>query len=154
MSEAEVIVRVARVVRAGVEPLPLPQYETSRSAGLDLRAAIPSARDIAPGARELIPTGFAIELPGGYEGQVRPRSGLALRYGVTVLNAPGTIDSDYRGEVGVLLVNHGEATFVVRPGARIAQLVIGSVRRAVLACVERLDVTSRGAGGFGHTGEI
>jgi dUTP pyrophosphatase len=134
--------------------LPPPAYETSGSAGMDVRAAIPAEAPVTlpPGGRALIPAGFRLGLPEGYEAQVRPRSGLALKQGVTCLNAPGTIDSDYRGEVGVILVNHGQAPFVVNRGDRIAQLVIAPVTRAHLIRVEDLDATARGEGGFGSTG--
>lgn len=132
--------------------LPLPRYATPDSAGLDLLAAVGEPLSLAPGQRRLVPTGLAIALPGGYEAQVRPRSGLALKHGVTVLNAPGTIDADYRGEVGVILINLGDAPFVVRRGDRIAQLVVAPVSRAVWRPAEDLESTARGAGGFGSTG--
>ena len=129
----------------------LPRYATDGAAGLDLSAALEAPLVIAPGERALVPTGIAIALPPGHEGQVRPRSGLAVRHGVTVLNAPGTIDEDYRGEVKVALVNHGREPFVVDPGSRIAQLIVAPVTRVAVEEGE-LDETSRGAGGFGHTG--
>jgi dUTP pyrophosphatase len=134
--------------------LPLPQYQTAQAAGLDLMAAVPADApvEIAPGARALIPTGLALALPAGHEGQVRPRSGLAVQHGVTVLNAPGTIDADYRGEVQVVLVNLGSAPFVVGRGMRIAQLVIAPVTHAVLVEAASLDGTGRASGGFGSTG--
>jgi dUTP pyrophosphatase len=132
--------------------LPLPAYETEGAAGLDLRAAIGGPVTLAPGERALIPTGLAMQLPEGFEGQVRPRSGLALRHGVTVLNAPGTVDSDYRGEVSVVLINHGSEPFTVARGDRIAQLVIAPVTHAWLSEVETLGETARGAGGYGSTG--
>lgn len=132
--------------------LPLPAYETKGAAGLDLRAAISESVTLAPGARTLVPTGLAMQLPEGFEGQIRPRSGLALRHGVTVLNAPGTVDSDYRGEVSVVLINHGSENFTVTRGDRIAQIVIAPVIRALLSEVETLDETARGAGGYGSTG--
>ena len=134
--------------------LPLPSYQSALAAGLDLLAAVPDDRPvvIAPGARALVPTGIAIALPAGYEAQVRPRSGLALKHGITCLNSPGTIDSDYRGEVGVILINHGQEPFVIRRGERIAQLVIARHEQAALVEVEALDETARGAGGFGSTG--
>ena len=134
--------------------LPLPQYETALAAGCDLLAAIPSDEPIklAPGERALVPCGIALALPAGYEAQVRPRSGLALRHGVTVLNAPGTIDADYRGEVGAILINHGSAPFAVERGLRVAQLVLAPVSRADWRPVADLDETPRGAGGFGSTG--
>lgn len=132
--------------------LPLPAYETAGAAGLDLRAAIMAPLTLAPGERALIPTGLAMQLPGGFEGQVRPRSGLALRHGVTVLNAPGTVDSDYRGEVSVVLINHGQEPFSIQRGDRIAQFVIAPVTQAELLEVSTLDATARGAGGYGSTG--
>ena len=136
------------------EGLALPAYETAGSAGMDLRAAV--AEDapltLAPGARALVPTGLKIALEPGFEAQVRPRSGLALKHGITCLNTPGTIDSDYRGEVGVILINHGAEPFVIRRGERIAQMVIAAHGRAMIAEVDSLDETARGAGGFGSTG--
>ncbi|NUP04603.1 MAG: dUTP diphosphatase [Polyangiaceae bacterium] len=130
----------------------LPAPQTGGAAGLDLSAALDEKVTIAPGARALIPIGLAIALPAGHEGQVRPRSGLALKHGVTVLNAPGTIDEDYRGELGVVLINHGQDPFVVENGMRIAQLVIAPYRQAAVVEVEALDETSRGTGGYGSTG--
>ena len=144
-----VTVRLRRVGRRG-PPLDLPRYETPGAAGLDLRADEPVT--LAPGERRLVPTGLAIELPPGFEGQVRPRSGLAVRHGVGMVNAPGTIDSDYRGEVGVVLVNHGQAPVSFARGDRIAQLVIAPVVRAELELVGALSSTGRGQGGFGSTG--
>jgi dUTP pyrophosphatase len=145
-------VRVERLPHA--EGLALPAYETTGSAGMDLRAAVAEFEPIvlAPGERRLIPTGLKIALEPGYEAQVRPRSGLALKHGVTCLNSPGTIDSDYRGEVGVILINHGQVAFEIRRGERIAQMVIAPYAQAVMAEVEALDETARGAGGFGSTG--
>lgn len=145
-------VRVERLPHA--EGLALPAYETTGSAGMDLRAALPEFEPVvlAPGERKLIPTGLKIALESGYEAQVRPRSGLALKHGVTCLNSPGTIDSDYRGEVGVILINHGQIAFEIQRGERIAQLVIAPYAQAVMAEVEALDETARGAGGFGSTG--
>jgi dUTP pyrophosphatase len=146
------IVRVERLPHAG--DLPLPAYETAGSAGMDLRAAV--AEDapltLAPGARALVPTGLKIALEVGYEAQVRPRSGLALKHGLTCLNSPGTIDSDYRGEVGVILINHGQEPFVIRRGERVAQMVIARYAQAEMIEVGGLDETARGAGGFGSTG--
>lgn len=135
--------------------LPLPAYETPLSAGMDLRAAIPEDAPVtlAPGARVLAPTGLAIALPAGYEAQVRPRSGLALKSGITCLNSPGTVDADYRGELAVILVNLGQEPFVIRRGDRIAQMVIAPVTQASWSEVETLDETARGAGGFGSTGK-
>jgi dUTP pyrophosphatase len=136
------------------EGLPLPAYETAQAAGMDLRAAVPDDEPLTlrPGSRFPVPTGLAFALPPGFEGQVRPRSGLAFKHGVTCLNTPGTIDADYRGEVKVILVNHGEEDFVIRRGERIAQLVIAPVVQATWVEVESLDETVRGAGGFGSTG--
>jgi dUTP pyrophosphatase len=136
------------------EGLPLPAYESTGAAGMDLRAAVAEDRQIIllPGKRVLVPTGFVLEIPEGYEGQVRPRSGLALRHGITCLNTPGTIDSDYRGEVQVLLVNLGEDDFAITRGMRIAQLVIAPVTRADVEERARAGDTARGAGGFGSTG--
>jgi dUTP pyrophosphatase len=134
--------------------LQLPAYQTAGAAGLDLCAALPTGALLVlePGARETVPTGIAIAIPDGFEGQVRPRSGLATRHGVTVLNAPGTIDSDYRGEVGVILVNHGAEPFSIRRGDRIAQLVISQCSRAHIEEVATLDSSGRGSAGFGSTG--
>jgi dUTP pyrophosphatase len=136
------------------EGLPLPQYQSANAAGLDLLAAVPEGSPLilAPGQRALVPTGLSIALPAGYEAQVRPRSGMAARHGVTVLNAPGTVDADYRGEIAVLLINHGDAPFAIRRGERIAQMVIASVARAELVAAVTLSVTERGSGGFGSTG--
>ena len=147
---APVPVRIARV--PGAEDLPLPAYATAGSAGLDLPAAVEGERVLAPGERALVPTGFRIELPAGYEAQVRPRSGLALRHGIVLPNAPGTIDSDYRGELRVILWNTGPTPFVLRRGDRVAQLVVAPVSRARLVPAEALGDTPRGGGGFGHTG--
>lgn len=145
-------VRVERLPHA--EGLPLPAYETTGSAGMDLRAALPEGEPftLAPGARALVKTGLKIALEPGYEAQVRPRSGLALKHGITCLNSPGTVDSDYRGEVGVILINHGQEPFVIQRGERIAQMVIARHEQATVIEVEALDETVRGAGGFGSTG--
>jgi dUTP pyrophosphatase len=134
--------------------LPLPQYQSALAAGLDLYAAVPADApvEIAPGARALIPTGVAIALPPGHEGQVRPRSGLAFRYGVTVLNTPGTVDADYRGELQVILINLGSEPFIVQRGMRIAQIIIAPVQRALLVQSNNLNRTKRASGGFGSTG--
>ena len=132
--------------------LPLPSYATEGSAGLDLLAAVDAEVELKPGARALVPCGIAIALPQGYEAQVRPRSGLALHHGVTLLNAPGTIDSDYRGEIKATLINHGEAPFRVVRGMKIAQLVIARHETAALREVRELPASERGAGGFGSTG--
>ena len=136
------------------EGLPLPAYQSADAAGLDLLAAVPDGTPVTlePGGHALVPTGLIIALPSGYEAQVRPRSGLAARHGVTVLNAPGTIDADYRGEVSVLLINHGAAPFTIRRGERIAQMVIAPVIRAELVAVTSHSATERGSGGFGSTG--
>lgn len=131
---------------------PLPTYATPHSAGLDLRANLVTPITLQPMERRLIPTGLRIALPSGYEAQVRPRSGLALKHGVTLLNTPGTIDADYRGEIGVIMVNLSNEPFVVKNGERIAQLVIAQYEQAEWEVVESLDETSRGEGGFGHTG--
>ena len=141
-----------RFVREDCRDLGLPAYETEGSAAMDLKAAITTPLVLEPGDVKLVPTGLAIALPDGFEAQVRPRSGLALKHGVTVLNAPGTIDSDYRGEIGVILVNHGKAPFTVERGMRVAQMVLARFERATWNLVETLDETRRGAGGFGHTG--
>jgi len=132
--------------------LPLPEYATQDSAGMDLLAAVDGDRTLAPGKRMLVPTGLAIALPPGYEAQVRPRSGLALKNGITVLNSPGTVDADYRGEVGVILANLGDEPFVITRGMRIAQMVIAPVTRLAWAEVAELPDSARGAGGFGSTG--
>lgn len=134
--------------------LPLPQYQTDGAAGCDLVAAIDGDQEfiLAPSEQALVPTGLEIAIPSGYEGQVRPRSGLALKHGVTVLNTPGTIDSDYRGEVKVILINHGRAPFAIRRGDKIAQMVIAKVTQALWEEVDELSETGRGGGGFGSTG--
>ena len=136
------------------EGLALPAYQSAHAAGLDLLAAVPEDAPLilAPGQRALVPTGLSIALPPGYEAQIRPRSGLAAKHGVTVLNAPGTVDADYRGEVGVLLINHGDAPFAIRRGERIAQMVIAAVVRAELVAALSLSATERGSGGYGSTG--
>jgi dUTP pyrophosphatase len=146
---AAVTIRFRRVGDRGPS-LDLPRYETPGAAGLDLRAD--EAVTLAPGERRLVPTGLAVELPPGFEGQVRPRSGLALRHGIGMVNAPGTIDSDYRGEIGVLLVNHGQTVVSFARGDRIAQLVVAPVVRAEIVLADALGGTGRGGGGFGSTG--
>jgi dUTP pyrophosphatase len=145
-------VRVLRLAHGA--DLPLPAYQSAQAAGCDLHAAVPAAAPVvlAPGDRAMIPTGIAIALPPGTEGQVRPRSGLAIRHGVTVLNAPGTVDADYRGEIQVILVNLGREIFTVERGMRIAQLVITPILQAVICEVASLDETTRGVGGLGSTG--
>jgi dUTP pyrophosphatase len=145
------IVAITRIT-SGFDDVSLPQYATEGSAGMDIRAAIESPIVLAPGAIALVPTGFALELPQGYEAQVRSRSGLAAKHGVFCLNAPGTIDSDYRGEVGVILANFGGQPFTIERGERIAQLVIARYERVDWTLTEALQPTERGAGGFGSTG--
>ena len=151
---------MSAVVRVDVCQLPhghglaLPAYQTAHAAGLDLLAAVPedAALVLLPGQHAMVPTGLTIALPDGYEAQVRPRSGLAAKHGVTVLNAPGTVDADYRGEINVLLINHGTEPFTIRRGERIAQMVIASVARAEFMPTVQLSATDRGSGGFGSTG--
>jgi len=147
-----ITVEIQRLPHA--EGLALPAYQTAHAAGLDLLAAIPEESPVImqPEQRVLIPTGLMIAVPPGFEAQVRPRSGLALKHGITVLNSPGTVDADYRGEVSVLLINHGDAPFTIRRGERIAQLVIAAVAQANLVTVASLSSTDRGSGGFGSTG--
>ncbi len=132
--------------------IPLPQYMTPHSAGMDLSAAVETDIVIESGGIKLIPTGFAIAVPKGFEAQIRPRSGLAVKHGISIINSPGTIDSDYRGEVKIALINLGENTYTVHRGDRIAQMIIKKVYQAKLSIVETLDETSRNSGGFGHTG--
>ena len=136
------------------EGLPLPAYQSAHAAGLDLLAAVPESAPLvlAPGKHAMVPTGLAIALPDGFEAQVRPRSGLAAKHGVTVLNSPGTIDADYRGEIQVILINHGAEAFTIRRGERIAQMVIAAVVQARLVLASALPLTDRGSGGFGSTG--
>jgi dUTP pyrophosphatase len=151
---------MSALVKVEVQQLPhgnglaLPAYQSAHAAGLDLLAAVPDDAPVmlAPGKHALIPTGLTIALPQGYEAQVRPRSGLAAKHGVTVLNSPGTVDADYRGEVCVLLINHGDQPFSIRRGERIAQMVIAQVARVELVPVSSLSATDRGSGGFGSTG--
>lgn len=150
MRPLSVTVQVMR--EPGCDDLPLPSYETAHAAGMDLRAAVEQPLTLAPGMRALIPTGIRIALPPGYEAQVRPRSGLAWRHGISMVNAPGTIDADYRGQVCVILINHGQAPFVIARGDRIAQMVVAPVTRVAWEAVSSLDATVRGDGGFGHTG--
>lgn len=147
-----VAIRVLRLPHG--EGLPLPSYHSEHAAGLDVVAGLAEDEplELAPGARVLVPTGFALELPPGYEAQLRPRSGLALKAGVTLLNSPGTIDADYRGLINIILINFGTQPFVIKRGMRIAQMVINHVTRAHLQVVEELDATARNTGGFGHTG--
>ena len=150
MADEPVILSIRRI--PGSEDIPLPEYATPGSAGLDLRAAVDSDTILLPGERKLIPTGLTLAIPEGYEGQVRPRSGLALKHGISMANTPGTIDSDYRGPVQVIMINLGAEPFVIRRGDRIAQLVICPVAHARLVEVESLPETARNDGGFGHTG--
>ena len=144
-------VRISRTSSAGAD-FPLPQYATEGSAGLDLCAAVPGDVAIQPGETVLIPTGFSLELPAGFEAQIRPRSGLAVKNQVGILNSPGTIDSDYRGEIKIILTNFGKNVFTVKKGDRIAQMVIGAYTKISWNEVDSLTETARGAGGFGHTG--
>jgi dUTP diphosphatase len=148
MEKCTVKVKRTRPGRAN----PFPGYMTAHSAGMDLYADLDDDLVLEPGARALVPTGIAIELPDGFEAQIRPRSGLALRHGIALVNAPGTIDTDYRGEIGVIVINHGSEEFTIRDGERIAQMVFASFARAVLVEVTELGETTRGARGFGHTG--
>lgn len=152
MSDAldQVTLRVQRL--KGNEDLSLPSYETEGASGLDLRAAVNGDVTLHPGEITLVPTGLAMSVPPGYEAQVRPRSGLALKYGVGMVNAPGTVDADYRGEIGIILINWGREPFVIKRGDRIAQMVITRVSRAKVLEVDRLEPTARGGGGFGHSG--
>ena len=147
---ADIPVRIRRLAHA--EGLPLPGYETPGAAGMDVRAAVEAPLTLAPGAITLVPTGFVIELPEGFEMQVRPRSGLAAKFGITLPNSPATIDSDYRGEVRVIVQNLGREPFVIERGARIAQMVLQRVPRVTWVEAEELSATTRGDGGFGHTG--
>ena len=151
---------MSALVKVDIQQLPhgdglaLPAYQSAHAAGLDLLAAVPEDTPVmlAPGKHALIPTGLTIALPQGYEAQVRPRSGLAAKHGITVLNSPGTVDADYRGEICVLLINHGDTPFAIRRGERIAQMVIAAVARVELVAVAELSATERGSGGFGSTG--
>lgn len=152
MKVTGVKVKIKRIRPQEDSDLPSPRYMTEKSSGMDLYAAVNEEIFLNPGQRRLIPTGIAVSVPEGYEAQVRPRSGLALRDGITLANTPGTIDADYRGEIGVLLINHGERPFQVKRGDRVAQMVIVPVARAELEWVEDLDETPRSGGGFGHTG--
>ena len=147
-------IRVELAQLAHGEGLALPAYQTAHAAGLDLLAAVPADQPLTllPGRYAVVPTGLTIALPEGHEAQLRPRSGLAAKHGVTVLNAPGTVDADYRGEIGVLLINHGAEPFTIKRGERIAQMVIAPVARAELVAVTELSSTARGSGGFGSTG--
>ncbi|HEO70574.1 MAG TPA: dUTP diphosphatase [Candidatus Hydrogenedentes bacterium] len=145
-----VAVTIARV--PGTEDIPLPTYETEHAAGMDLRAALDEPLTLEPGMRALVPTGIRIALPPGAEAQIRPRSGLAMHHGISMVNAPGTIDADYRGEIRVILINLGREPFAIQRGDRIAQLIVAPILRAQWQLVESLEPTPRGEGGFGHTG--
>lgn len=145
----EIHIRIKRL--PGQEDIELPRYMTAHAAGMDVRAAVSESEILQPGEWKKIPAGFAISLPEGYEVQIRPRSGLAMEFGVTLLNAPGTIDADYRGEIGIILINHGKNPFEIKRGDRIAQMIIQPVCRGHWEESEILDMTARGAGGFGHT---
>lgn len=147
MREIEVLIKRLR----GAEAL-LPRYMSENAAGVDLAACLDAPLTLAPGQRALVPTGLAMELPPGYEAQIRPRSGLALKKGVTLVNSPGTIDADYRGEIGVILINHSQEPVTIAPNERVAQMVVAPVSRARFALAEELGQTERGTGGFGHTG--
>ncbi|HTQ24286.1 MAG TPA: dUTP diphosphatase [Candidatus Binataceae bacterium] len=151
-SEAETMNPVVKVRRVRASSMALPRYQSAQAAGIDLVADIEVSLEIVPMARAAVTTGIAVEIPSGFEGQVRPRSGRALQEGLALINSPGTIDADYRGEIKVLLVNLGEAPITIKPGDRIAQLVIAPVARAELVEVDELESSSRGGGGFGHTG--
>ena len=148
MAPQTLTVQVRRLSPAAI----LPRYMTDLAAGVDLHAALAADVTLAPGERTLVPTGLALAIPAGFEGQVRPRSGLALKKGVSLVNSPGTIDADYRGEVGIIIINHGQEAVTIAPGERIAQLIIAPVVRAEFVEVDELDTTRRNAGGFGHTG--
>lgn len=142
---------VAVLKLPGSDDIPLPRYMTEHAAGMDVFAAVETEETILPGERKMIPTGLVVEIPVGYEAEIRPRSGLALKYGVTLVNAPGTIDADYRGEIGVVMINHGNAPFVVKRGDRVAQMIVHRVCRVKWAISGQLKPTGRGDGGFGHT---
>ncbi len=148
----EVTVPVMRVFPERDLDLPLPAYVSAGAAGMDLAAALESEVALAPGEIQLIPTGLALAIPAGFEGQIRPRSGLALKHGITLINSPGTIDSDYRGEIGLPVINLGPRPYTIRRGERLAQLVIQRIYRANLRETDRLESTERGQGGFGHSG--
>lgn len=150
MTTKPVTISVTRLPHA--KDLPLPAYATEHSAGLDLMAAVAEPRVLAPGERALIPTGLSIALPDGYEAQIRPRSGLALKHGISLVNTPGTIDADYRGEIGIIMINHGHESFTIDHGMRIAQMVIAPYTRAAFSEVVELPTSARGTGGFGSTG--
>lgn len=137
----------------GCEDIPLPAYETQHAAGMDLRAAVTEPLVLEPGGRALVPTGLRIALPAGYEAQIRPRSGLALHHGISMVNTPGTIDADYRGEIRIILINHGDTAYTIHRSDRVAQMIIAPVTRVRWQLVDSLEATARGEGGFGHTGK-
>lgn len=141
-----------KIKRVKKSDLPLPAYETDGSAGMDIRASLDGDVTLEPGDIKLIPTGISVSIPIGYEGQIRPRSGLALKHGIGLVNSPGTIDSDYRGEVRIIMINHGKKSFTIKHGDRIAQMIIARICHAVVEEVPELDSTGRGQGGFGHSG--
>jgi dUTP pyrophosphatase len=145
----EVMISILKL--SGHDDMPLPRYMTEHAAGMDIFAAVEREEIILPGQRKMIPTGLMVALPVGYEAQIRPRSGLALKHGVTLANSPGTIDADYRGEIGLVMINHGDAPFVIRRGDRVAQMVVHRVCRVTWAVDKKLEPTGRGNGGFGHT---
>jgi len=147
------VVQIRRIRPDKDADIPLPRYMTPQSAGMDICAAVEDDLDISHGEIVLVPTGFAMAIPGGYEGQIRPRSGIAVKHGIGIINSPGTIDADYRGEVKIALINMGKETYRLRRGDRVAQMVIKKVYQAHLEVVEALDETERNAGGFGHTGK-
>lgn len=150
--EKPVVISIQWLIESAEQDFSLPSYETADSSGMDVCAAIDSDVLLLPGSRVLLPTGFAVAIPIGYEIQVRPRSGLAVKHGITIINAPGTIDADYRGEVKIALINLGLKSYTIRRGDRIAQLVVAPVMKAQMKVVEELAPTDRGSGGFGHTG--
>ena len=145
-------IRIPIQILSGYNGISLPQYMTENAAGMDIYAAVETEETISPGQRKMIPTGIAIALPAGYEAEIRPRSGLAIKNGVTLVNSPGTIDADYRGEIGIIMINHGETPFIIRRGDRIAQMVVHRVCKVSWTLSQQLDITTRGQGGFGHTG--
>ncbi len=145
-------VEVAITREPGTEDIPLPAYETEHAAGMDMRASVTEPLTLAPGQRALVPTGLRIALPEGYEAQIRPRSGLAIKHGISLLNSPGTIDADYRGEIRIIIANLGQEPFTIARGDRIAQMIVAPVTKVAWRAVDSLDETKRGAGGFGHTG--
>ncbi len=146
----EIKIQIQRL--SGYDDLNLPRYMTEHAAGMDIHAAVKTEEIILPGQRKMIPTGIAIAVPEGYEAEIRPRSGLAIKNGVTLVNSPGTIDADYRGEIGIIIINHGKEPFVIKPGDRIAQMIVHRVCKVSWEVCRQLEATPRGDGGFGHTG--